>query len=460
MDAADASPAWTDDLRALLGPEHVATALAAREPRSRGESFDRAVLPDAVAHPGSTEDVARVLRFASGRGIPVTPVAVNSSLEGHTVPVRGGISLDLGRLDRILEFRPEDLLMVLQPGVTYPRVNERAGRSGLFFPIDPGAHASLGGMIATNASGTMAVRYGVTGDWVLALELVTPEGDIVRLGSRARKSSSGYDLKRLVCGAEGTLGVVTEVTLRLTGLPEAASAARVPFPDAAAATRFVTSLVQAGAPVARCELVDPSSIRAVNAHQGTDYPEAMTVFLEFHGNPAGVESDAAFAADIARDAGALEWRASSDPDERARLWEARHAMFYAAVAANPGKRSVVTDVAVPISELPGAVDRAVRAFADEGLDAYLVGHVGDGNFHLAVFFDGDEGAGRVERASHAMVRHALSVGGTCTGEHGIGVRKLVYVEEEHGSGALDMMRRIKRAWDPKGIMNPGKKLPE
>jgi D-lactate dehydrogenase (cytochrome) len=449
------------ELNALLKPGQVGTSHAVLEQHAHGESYHLWVLPDAVVFPESTADVARVLRFAAERRIPVTPVGANSSLEGHTVPLHGGISLDLTRMDRILEFRPEDLLIVVQPGVTYPQVNERARRSGLFFPVDPGAHASIGGMVSTNASGTAAVRYGVTGDYVLALEVVLPSGEIIRTGSRARKSSSGYDLKSLFCGAEGTLGVITEITLRLAGLPEAASAARVPFPDAGAAAGFVTSLIQAGVPVARCELLDPRSIAAVNRHKGTSYPEEMTIFLEFHGSAAGVASDAAFAEALAADSGALAFEASSDPEERARIWDARHSMFYAQVAANPGAASIVTDVAIPISRLPRAVDRALAACAAVDLSAYLIGHVGDGNFHVIIFYpsSGDEhGAARAEEVAHRIVHEALAAGGTATGEHGVGVRKLRYMEAEHGP-SLGLMRALKRQIDPLGIMNPGKKVP-
>ena len=447
-------------LREFLGEDQVSTGASVLEAHSKGESYDEASLPEVVVYPETTEEVRRVVAYAFEHGISVTPVGANSSLEGHTVPVQGGISLSLARMNRILEVRPEDLLVVAQPAVTYPEVNARVGRHGLFFPIDPGAYASLGGMVATNASGTAAVRYGVTADYVLGLEVVTPTGEVIRTGSRARKSSSGYNLTRLFCGAEGTLGVVTEVTLRLTGLPEAASAARVPFADAASATGFVTSLIQAGLPVARCELIDPLSIRAVNAYKGTDYPEEMTVFLEFHGNPAGIAADAALAEELAREHGSSAFDSSSDPDERAKLWDARHSMYYAAVAANPGKRSVVTDVAVPISKLPEAVTEALESCKRESLDTYLVGHVGDGNFHLSIFFDkGDaEALKRIERVSSKMTERALHAGGTSTGEHGVGVRKLKYMELEHGA-ALETMRAIKRTLDPRGIMNPGKKLP-
>lgn len=447
-------------LEQLLRPDQVSVAQSVLEQHSRGESYDEARLPDVVVYPESTEDVQRVICFAGERAIPVTPVAVNSSLEGHTVPILGGISLDMTRMNRILSVHADDLLMVTQPGVTYSQINDQVRRSGLFFPVDPGAHASIGGMISTNASGTAAVRYGVTSDYVRALEVVMPTGEIIRTGSRAPKSSSGYRLKELFCGAEGTLGVITEVTLRLVGLPEAASAARVPFLTAEAATQFVTSIIQAGIPVARCELVDAKSIEAVNVYQGTSYPEELTIFLEFHGNSRGVEEDANFARELALDCGALSFESSSDASEREQLWQARHNMFYAAVTANPGKRSVVTDVAVPISYLSESVTRALVACDEKGLTAYLVGHVGDGNFHLAIFFDeGDVDAlARIDAVNHAMIEHALAVGGTSTGEHGVGLRKLKYMAREHGA-SLEVMRRIKAAFDPKGMMNPGKKLP-
>ena len=447
---------WLGELKTLLEDDQVSTGESILEQHSRGESFDESVLPEAVVFSETTQDVQKVIRFAYENSIPVTPVAVNSSLEGHTVPLHGGISLDMTRMNRILSFEPENLLIVTQPAVTYPQINAHTGRSGLFFPVDPGAHASIGGMLMTNASGTMAVRYGVTADFVLGLEIVTPTGDIIRTGSKARKSASGYNLTRLYCGSEGTLGVVTEITLRLVGLPEAASAAQIPFATTKAATEFVTSLIGAGLPVARCELVDAQSIAAVNAHQGTNYPEDITIFLEFHGNPQGVKADAALAKDLAETHGALAFEASTDPDERAELWNARHNMYYATVAANPGKRNITTDVTVPIAALPEALLRA-RAHAKD-LNVYIVGHVGDGNFHLVAFFDDDESAAQIENLSHQLVLDALELGGTSTGEHGVGIRKLKYMEQEHGT-ALNVMRTIKNALDPKGIMNPGKKLP-
>ena len=452
------SAPWVDDVTRLLGDDKVATTAAELDQHARGESFDLSVRPDAVIYPTSTDDVAKVMRLAHARRIPVTPVAVNSSLEGHTVPTQGGISLDMTRMDRILAFEPDNLLIVVQPGVTYPRVNEHVRRSGLFFPVDPGAHASIGGMIGTNASGTAAVKYGVTADYVLALEIVTAAGEVIRTGSRARKSSSGYPLTKLMCGSEGTLGIITEATLRLVGLPSAAAAARVPFPDAIAATRFVTALVQAGVPVARCELVDPQTIRAVNDHQGTNYPDQMTIFLEFHGNEAGLEHDVALGRELAQEMGALAFESSTDPSERESLWEARHNVYWAMVAAHPGTQNLTTDVAVPISDLPEAVERGLSACERAGLAASLVGHVGDGNFHLLVFFSTDAEREAALEVSADLVGFALSVGGTSTGEHGVGIRKLPYMEREHGA-SLGWMKAIKQALDPHGIMNPGKKVP-
>ena len=448
------------ELENLLGPSTVETSEAIRSQHSHGESYAGAVLPDVVVFPRRTAQVAKLMSFASANGVPVTPVAANSSLEGQTVPVRGGVSLDMTHLDQLLESRPEDLLAVVQPGITYPKLNERLRRSGLFFPIDPGAHASIGGMVSTNASGTAAVRYGTTSDYVLGLEVVTPTGQILRLGNRARKSSSGYDLCALFTGAEGTLGVITEVTLKLVGLPEAASAARVPFADAFAATTYVTRLIQAGVPVARCELVDEHSIRACNAYSGTNFPEQMTIFLEFHGNEAGVAAETELARALANASGALAFEAATDAAERERLWEARHTMFFASNAAHPGMESLVTDVAVPISELPNALTAALAECAEAGFAANLVGHVGDGNFHLTLYLPEDAAAreqaqGIVDR----MTRRALAVGGTATGEHGVGLRKLKYMEEEHGA-ALELMRSIKQMLDPASIMNPGKKLPD
>ena len=454
------SAVLVDDLRTLLHDTQIDASPSVLQLHSKGEAYPHAVLPEAVVYPESTLAVERIVSYAYENGVAVTPVGVNSSLEGQTVPVRGGISLDLTRMNRIVEFKAEDLLIVVQPGVTYPQINDHTRRSGLFFPVDPGAHASIGGMISTNASGTAAVRYGVTGDYVLALEVVTPTGRTIRCGSRARKSSSGYALARLFTGAEGTLGVVTEATIRLVGLPEAASVARVAFPDVTWATRYVTSIIQAGVPVARCELMDALSIHTVNDYLNTDLPEQVTVFLEFHGNPAGVEREAELAQSLAEDTGALGFEASSDVRRRAEIWRARHSALYAKLAANPNRAYVTTDLAVPISALPEAVDTSLAMSRRLGLTSYLLGHVGDGNFHLGVFYAPDDPAAveRIEALTGEMAELALRLGGTCTGEHGVGLRKLPYMAAEHGE-SLEVMRAIKRSLDPADIMNPDKKLP-
>lgn len=448
------------DLTRIFGGDRVDTTEAVRTLHARGESYPGAVMPDVVVFPRSTAEVAELLAYATQEGVPVTPVAANSSLEGHTVPVAGGISLDLTEMNKVLESRPEDLLVVVQPGVTYPRLNEQLRRHGLFFPVDPGAHASIGGMVSTNASGTAAVRYGTTRDFVLALEVVTPTGEVLRVGNRARKTASGLDLLGLFTGAEGILGVITEVTLKVVGLPEAVAAARVPFPDAEVATGFVTSIIQAGVPVARCELVDEHSIRAANAYSGTTFPEAMTVFLEFHGSSVGVEAEVELARELAESFGAQAFEAAADAAERERLWEARHTMLFASNAAHPGMDSIITDVAVPISQLPAAVTTVLAECAEAGFAANLVGHVGDGNFHITLYYDPEDASAlkSAELIVDRMTLRALEVGGTSTGEHGVGIRKLKYMEREHGA-SLELMRAIKAQLDPAGIMNPGKLLP-
>ncbi len=451
---------WIDELKKLLKDDQLSTGKSVLEQNSRGESYNLSVLPDCVVFPESTEDVKTIMRFAYENSIPVTPVAVNSSLEGHTTPIKKGISLDLMRMNRILEFRPEDLLIVCEPAVTYPQINDYCKRSGLFFPIDPGAHASIGGMIATNASGTAAVRYGVTADYILALEVVTPSGEVIQSGSRAVKSSSGLSLNALYAGSEGVLGVITKATIRLVGLPIAASSARIGFKSIKEASEYVTQIIQSGIPVARCELIDAASIAAVNAYKNTNYPEETTVFLEFHGNSAGLEYDLQLAEELSQNFDCSAFESSSDPEERNKLWEARHSMYYAVVAKNAGKANITTDVAVPISKLAEIIEASLAAFSNEGLNAYIVGHVGDGNFHLIIFYDEDDLAveKRIKEISKKMVLHALELNGTSTGEHGVGVRKLAYMEAEHGA-SLDVMRAIKKALDPKNIMNPGKKIP-
>ena len=416
--------------------------------------------PLAVALPETVEEVRRLVRLAAEHGVPVTPYGAGTSLEGAASAAPGGICLDLSRMDRILEVAPDDLLCVVEPGVTREALNTRLRDTGLFFPVDPGANASLGGMISTRASGTNAVRYGTMRENTLALDVVLPDGRLVRTGSRARKSSAGYDLTHLFVGAEGTLGVVVGATVRLHGLPEAVLSGVWPFASVAGAVETVTAAIQCGVPVARIELLDEVAIAACNRHSGLDLPETPTLFVELHGSPAGVEEQGALLESLACDA-AGPLRASSDADERRRLWQARHAALPAARALRPGCVTWVSDVCVPVSRLPEAVARARSAVAVEGLTAPILGHVGDGNFH--VFFVLDPEAPHewraAERVSERIVSHALSVGGTCTGEHGVGLGKRRWLVEEHGDAAVAVMRALKSAIDPAGLMNPGKVLP-
>lgn len=443
-----------------LHPRQVSTQREVLEQHGQGESYDGMFLPDVVVYPECTADVQQVLRYAHDTHTPVTPVAVNSSLEGITVPLRGGISLDMTRMNRMIELCPQDLLAVVQPGLPYPTLNEHLSEHELFFPMDPGAPASIGGMVSTNASGTAAVRYGTTTDYVMALEVVLASGEVIRTGSRARKSSSGYNLTKLFCGAEGTLGIITEVTLKVVGIPKALMAARVPFPDLSQATAFATSIIQQAVPIARCEAVCDKSIAAVNAYSGTEYPEEITIFLEFAGtSQEGLEADLDVVRALAKRHGARTFESSHQDTERQRLWDARHNAYYAQKAANPGKHVFVTDLAVPLSQLPEVVTTSIGRFEAAGFAAYLLGHVGDGNFHLSIFYDDDEKqADTLKHLGEAMVHDALAAGGTCTGEHGIGVRKLPYMAQEHGA-SLALMQELKKQFDPRGILNPGKKVP-
>lgn len=449
-----------DRLATALRPDQIDASDSTRVLFSRGESTATTHQPDVVVFPESTAEVSGVMRLAHDSRIPVTPVGANSSLEGHTVPLHGGISLSLARMDRVLEVAAGDFLAVVQPGVTYPRLNEQLRPTGLFFPVDPGAEASLGGMASTNASGTMTVRYGVTADQVLALEVVLADGSTIRTGGRSRKSSSGYQLTRLFCGAEGTLGVITELTLRLTPRPAHVAGARASFADVGACVDFVTELVQSGVALARCELVDAPSIAAINRHLGLTLEEAPTVFLEFHGDRHTTAADVHTALELSKEHGASAGAVARDEEELRALWRARHQAFYCLTAAHPGMNSLVTDLAVPVSRLAEVIAASLRVTGAAGLPTYVLGHVGDGNFHLTLFYPPeDERAEAAALAGHSeLVALTLAAGGTCTGEHGIGFRKLPYVRAEHGP-AVDVMWSIKHALDARGILNPGKKLP-
>ncbi len=416
-------------------------------------SYHHAHRPDVVVFPESTDEVAAVLAWANGAGVPVVAFGAGTSLEGHVIPLHGGISLDLTRMDAILAVRPDDLTATVQPGVTRSQLEAAAGPHGLWFPVDPGADATLGGMAATNASGTTTVRYGGMRAHVLALEVVLADGRVVRTGSRAVKTSAGYDLTDLFVGSEGTLCVITEITLRLRPIPDGIVVARAAFPSIESACRAAAAMIGAGVPVTRCELLDTVTIAALNAYKETTFPESPHLFLELSGDIETVR-------ELADDQGATSFESETDPTARARMWDARHNALHASLALAPGSRAMTTDVAVPLSELAGAIEHARDALDESGLRGGIVGHVGDGNFHVAFLLDpGDAGSiARAEALNARLVDDALARGGTCTGEHGIGFGKLAYLEREHGD-LVPLYRDIKQLFDPNGILNPGKVVP-
>ena len=435
------------------------TALAVREQHGRDESaFVSVPPPAAVVFAESTRDVADAVALCAQHKVPVIPFGVGSSLEGHLLAVQGGISIDVSRMSQVLSINAEDLTVTVQPGVTRKAVNEAVKSEGLFFPIDPGADASIGGMTATRASGTNAVRYGTMRENVLALEVVNARGEVIRTGTRAKKSSAGYDLTRLMVGSEGTLGVITEVTLKLYPLPEAISAAVCSFPTIEAAVRTVIQVIQLGVPIARCELIDANTVRMVNAHSKLGLREEHMLLMEFHGSPASVKEQAETVQEIASEFGgnAFEWAVT--PEERTRLWTARHNAYFAAIQTKPGCRAVSTDTCVPISRLADCLLDSVAEADASGLPYFLVGHVGDGNFHFGYLIDPDNAEERrvAEELNVKLVTRALKLEGTCTGEHGVGLHKMGFLLDEAGAGAVDMMRTLKRALDPDNILNPGK----
>jgi D-lactate dehydrogenase (cytochrome) len=390
--------------------------------------------------------------------VPVIPYGAGSSLEGHLLAVEGGISIDVSRMNRILSVTPEDLTVTGQPGITRKQLNDAIKDTGFFFPIDPGADASIGGMASTRASGTNAVRYGTMRENVLSLEVVTASGEVIRTGNRAKKSAAGYDLTRLMVGSEGTLGIFTEITVRLYPLPEAVSAAVCSFPSIEAAVRTVIQTIQVGVPIARVELIDVNSVRMVNAYSKLELREEPMLLMEFHGSPTGVKEQAEMVQEIAGEFGgnAFEW--AERPEDRTRLFTARHNAYFAAVASRPGCRCITTDACVPISRLADALLDCVTEADASGIPYFLVGHVGDGNFHFGYLIDPDseDERTRAEQLNSQLVQRAIALGGTCTGEHGVGIHKQGFLREEAGDGAVQMMRAIKQALDPRNILNPGK----
>jgi D-lactate dehydrogenase (cytochrome) len=445
------------ELAARFG-NRLVTALAVRAQHANTLTWIAGQPADAVLYPQSGEDVQEAVRICARHKVPVIPFGTGTSLEGHVNAPFGGVCLDFRDMNRILAVHAEDLDCVVEPGVTRKQLNDHLRDRGLFFPVDPGADASLGGMAATRASGTTAVRYGTMRDNVLSLKVVLPNGELMTTARRARKSSAGYDLTRLIVGAEGTLGVITELTLKLHGLPEAVSAAVCQFPSIEAACNATIAAIQLGLPMARIELLDEVMVRGCNLHSKLDLPETPMLFVEFHGTEAGAAETAERFGEVARDcgAGAFDW--ASRPEDRTRLWQARHDVYWAMRALRPGADVVVTDACVPISRLAECVAETKRDIADSGLVAPIAGHVGDGNFHcgVAVMMDDADEVARAKAFVERLAERALAMEGTCTGEHGIGQGKMHFLEPEHGAAALAAMRAIKRALDPDGIMNPGK----
>jgi D-lactate dehydrogenase (cytochrome) len=447
------------ELSALFG-ERFSTAQAVRDHHARGPTHYPPHPPDAVVFARSTEEVAKIVAICTRERIPMVPFGVGSSLEGQVNALEGGVTIDLSQMDKIVRVSIDDLDCTVEAGVTRKQLNTHLRDTGLFYPVDPGADASIGGMAATRASGTNAVRYGTLRETVLGLTVVTADARVIHTGGRARKSAAGYDLTRLFIGSEGTLGVITEVTLRLFGLPEAIAAAACSFPSLEAAVRTVILTIQSGIPVARMELLDELQVTACNRYSKLDLPVAPTIFFEFHGTQRGVDEQVDQVGAIAKDYGASDFRWATRPEDRTALWQARHDAYYACIGLRPGCRGWATDVCVPISALAECLLETKADIEASGLIAPIVGHVGDGNFHVSFMVDPEDEIemGKAKGVNERMIRRALALDGTCTGEHGVGFAKLPYLEAEHGE-AVSLMRAIKQALDPHNLMNPGKGVP-
>lgn len=449
-----------NDLRPLLG-DRLSTAQAVRDQHGHDESWHAGAAPDAVVFPRSTQEVSTVVTLCAKHKVPVIPFGAGTSLEGHVTAVHGGIAIDMSQMAQVLRVSPEDLDCTVEAGITRKALNALLRDTGLFMPVDPGADASIGGMVSTRASGTNAVRYGTIRENVLGLTVVMADGSIVSTGGRARKSAAGYDLTHLLIGSEGTLGVVTEITLRLHGIPEDVGAATCSFETVDEAVSTVIETIQSGIPVARIELMDAAMVRACNAYSKLTLPEQPMLFLEFHGTAASVQEQSQRVAELAGANGGSDFQWSSRAEDRTRLWEARHNAYYSALALEPGKQGFTTDVCVPVSRLADVI-ADTRADVDRtNLMAPLVGHVGDGNFHLIMLVDPNkpDEVTSAKSLHERLVMRALDAGGTCTGEHGIGLGKREFLVHEHGD-AIPAMRAVKQAFDPNGIMNPGKMLPD
>jgi D-lactate dehydrogenase (cytochrome) len=445
------------ELNAAFG-NRVVTSQAVCEQHGNTVTWIANQPPDAVVYPQNTEEVQQIVRICAANGVAVIPFGVGTSLEGHVNAPIGGVSIDFRDMNRIIAVHAEDLDCVIEPGITRKALNEQLRDSGLFFPIDPGADASLGGMAATRCSGTNAVRYGTMKDNVIALKVVLSNGEVIDTARRAKKTSAGYDLTRLMVGSEGTLGVITQLTLKLSGIPEAISGGICPFPSVEACCNTAIQTIQSGVPIARIELLDSLQVRACNLHSNIGLPETPMLFLEFHGTEASVAEQSKRFGEIAAEFGGGPFTWTTRPEERTRLWEARHHAALSNFALRPGATMVATDVCVPISRLAQCVTETQRDIEASRILAPIVGHVGDGNFHLTLLVDMDDRdeLKRAEALSERLVERALAMDGTCTGEHGVGQGKMKYLVAEHGRATLDVMASIKRALDPHNIMNPGK----
>jgi D-lactate dehydrogenase (cytochrome) len=446
----------TETLSAMLGARFSQSS-AVIDHHSTDEAHYPPAPPDAVLFPKTTDEVSQIMQLASRYQVPVVPWGVGTSLEGHALAINGGLTLDMSEMDNVIALAAEDQYVRVQPGVTREQLNQELRSTGLFFPVDPGANATLGGMAATSASGTTAVRYGTMADNVMGLTVVLADGRIIKTGRRAKKTSSGYDLTRLIVGSEGTLGIITELTLRLHGQPEAISAAVCEFPDTKSAIDTVIAAIQSGIPMARIEYLNEPMIKAINLIEKMDLSERPHLFLEFHGSQSGVAEQSELLGDIAAEMGGAGFVWSTKAEERSALWKARHNAYHSAHTMRPGTIGWSTDVCVPISALAQAIEETMADLEQEGIDAPILGHVGDGNYHVLLFMDANDPKGRetVDRICAAMNRRALALGGTITGEHGIGAGKMKFMAEEHGE-AWAVMAEIKRALDPMNILNPGK----
>ena len=453
----DLTPQQIEHLKTLVTGQ-VSTNETILDQHGRDESAIPPVRPSAVVMPHSTEEVSKVLAYCNKEGIPVVAFGAGSSLEGHVLPLFGGISLDLTQMNKIIEIRSDDLLVRVQPGVHRVELNEKLARSGLFFSVDPGADATLGGMAATGAAGTTTVRYGSMRDNVLALTAVMADGTVIRTGRETRKLSAGYDLTRLLVGSEGTLAVITELTLRIFGIPEKMAAAIVRFENLSDGVTAATAIVRSGISIARCEFLDAKCIKNVNAHDGLTLTEVPTLFFEFHGSPQGVSEDAESVKAIVEEFGGSEFEWTTDEGARRKLWQARHNAYWAGIAANPGMRAVSTDAAVPLSQLADAVTVADEVLSKHKYPYSILGHVADANFHCFIVTDPNkpEELLEVRHITHEITMKMIEMGGTCTGEHGIGSGKIDALIAETGAPAVNIMKSIKQALDPNNILNPGK----